>query len=40
MGNGRDRRFLPRLEQWAAAEDDPVLAEAAAWAIRRIASLQ
>jgi epoxyqueuosine reductase len=35
MGNSREERFLPRLEQWTAGED-PVLAESAQWAIDRI----
>jgi epoxyqueuosine reductase len=35
MGNSGVRAFLPRLEAWAAGED-AVLAEAAAWAARRL----
>jgi epoxyqueuosine reductase len=35
MGNSGERCFLPQLESWAAGED-AVLAEAAAWAIRRL----
>jgi len=35
MGNSGDPRFTPQLEAWAAT-DDPVLAEAAAWAIKQI----
>jgi epoxyqueuosine reductase len=35
MGNSGVRAFLPRLEAWAAGED-PVLAEAAAWAAARL----
>ena len=35
MGNSCDKQFIAQLESWAAT-DDPVLAEAAAWAIRRI----
>jgi epoxyqueuosine reductase len=35
MGNSGERAFLPRLEEWAGAED-PVLAEAARWAMDRI----
>ena len=35
MGNSGLRRYLPKLEEWSHAED-PVLAEAAAWGIRRI----
>jgi epoxyqueuosine reductase len=39
MGNSGEQRFLPQLELWANAEaGDPVLAEAAAWAIARLAS--
>ena len=39
MGNSKEQKFLPQLEQWARGED-PVLAESAQWAmeqIRRIA---
>jgi epoxyqueuosine reductase len=39
MGNSGERRFAPQLEAWAAA-DDPVLAEAAAWALQRIHSAE
>jgi epoxyqueuosine reductase len=35
MGNSRLRKFLPKLEEWSR-EDDPVLAEAALWALARI----
>jgi epoxyqueuosine reductase len=35
MGNCGLRRYLPRLEEWSCSED-PVLRNAAAWAIRRI----
>jgi epoxyqueuosine reductase len=35
MGNSGEQRFTAQLESWAAT-DDPVLAEAAAWAIKRI----
>ncbi|MFL6428881.1 MAG: tRNA epoxyqueuosine(34) reductase QueG [Acidobacteriaceae bacterium] len=39
MGNSGRTEFLPRLEVWAKAHaDDPVLAEAAAWAIARLTS--
>jgi epoxyqueuosine reductase len=39
MGNTKEQKFLPQLEQWSG-EEDPVLAESAQWAmeqIRRIA---
>lgn len=37
MGNSGQAQFLPTLEDWAASqEDDPVLAEAAQWAIRQL----
>jgi epoxyqueuosine reductase len=35
MGNSGERRFATQLEAWALAED-PVLAEVANWAIKRI----
>jgi epoxyqueuosine reductase len=35
MGNSGETGFLPQLEAWAAG-DDPVLAEAAAWAANQI----
>ncbi len=35
MGNSRQTRFLPRLLQWAA-DTDPVVAEAAAWAVENL----
>jgi epoxyqueuosine reductase len=35
MGNSGDAEFLPQLDAWAAS-DDAVLAEAAAWAARRL----
>ena len=39
MGNSGEQKFLPQLRDWANAKDgDPVLAEAAAWAIARLAS--
>jgi epoxyqueuosine reductase len=38
MGNSGEARFAPQLETWAAA-GDPVLAEAAEWAIKQIDSL-
>jgi epoxyqueuosine reductase len=37
MGNSGEQRFVAQLDAWTAA-DDPVLAEAAAWAIQRISS--
>jgi epoxyqueuosine reductase len=37
MGNTGEARFIPRLEGWAAG-DDPVLSEAAGWALRRLRS--
>jgi epoxyqueuosine reductase len=39
MGNAGDRQHLTQLGAWAGAADDAVLAEAAAWATRRIQSL-
>lgn len=36
MGNSRDPQHRPILEQWRSREDDPVLAEAADWALRQI----
>jgi epoxyqueuosine reductase len=38
MGNSGEQKFRPQLEAWASTEDDPVLAEAAAWAIARLTS--
>ncbi len=35
MGNSGEEKYLARLRQWAS-EDDATIAEAAAWAIRRI----
>jgi epoxyqueuosine reductase len=35
MGNSGEQRFAAQLEAWTSAED-PVLAEAAKWAINRI----
>ncbi len=35
MGNSGDPGFLPKLQEWAAG-DDPVLADAAAWAVDQI----
>ena len=37
MGNSGEERYLPRLDAWREAED-PVLAEAAGWAARKIRS--
>ena len=37
MGNSGDERFIPALERMAA-EDDPVVAEHASWALRNIQS--
>jgi epoxyqueuosine reductase len=37
MGNSGQLKFLPRLREWAAGED-PVLADAAEWAIGQIGS--
>jgi epoxyqueuosine reductase len=39
MGNSGESRFTAQLEAWASAED-PVLAEAAEWAIQRARSLE
>ena len=37
MGNSGQAQFLPTLETWASIQDeDPVLAEAAQWAIRQL----
>jgi epoxyqueuosine reductase len=39
MGNSGNQDYLPHLEAWAEAEmDDPILAEAAHWAIERLKS--
>jgi epoxyqueuosine reductase len=35
MGNSGDERFIDQLKQWSEAED-PVLAESAEWALKRI----
>jgi epoxyqueuosine reductase len=35
LGNSGEERFLPRLEEWSASEDE-VLAESAQWAVKRI----
>ena len=39
MGNSREVRFLPQLEAWQGG-DDPILAEAAQWAIHEILTPQ
>jgi epoxyqueuosine reductase len=39
MGNSGEQRFTTQLETWATA-DDPVLAEASQWAIKRISNLE
>src|SRR5258706_5814280 len=39
MGNSGDRKFLPLLDKLAADEDE-VVAESAAWAIRKLAEIQ
>ncbi len=36
MGNSGEARFVPRLREWAAGED-PVLAESAHWALKKLA---
>jgi epoxyqueuosine reductase len=39
MGNSGEQEFLPQLKVWANAEaEDPVLAEAAVWAIERLSN--
>jgi epoxyqueuosine reductase len=40
MGNSGEPGFTAQLEAWAAIGDDPVLAEAATWAIQRIRTLE
>jgi epoxyqueuosine reductase len=37
MGNSRDRKFLPLLDR-LAGDEDVVVAESAAWAIRKLSS--
>jgi epoxyqueuosine reductase len=39
MGNSGQREFLPQLQAWAAAEE-PVLAEAATWAIAQLQQIR
>jgi hypothetical protein len=36
MGNSGEQKFRGQLEAWASTEADPVLAEAAAWAVARL----
>jgi epoxyqueuosine reductase len=36
MGNAGDAAFLPQLQAWSTQEEEPALAEAAQWAIRKI----
>ncbi len=36
MGNSGMQRFLPVLQTWAAEDEDPILAEAAQWAIQQL----
>jgi epoxyqueuosine reductase len=36
MGNSGRGEYLPQLEQWMAAQDEPALAEAAQWACDKI----
>jgi len=38
MGNSGEQKFRSQLEAWASTEADPVLAEAATWAIARLTS--
>ena len=37
MGNSGEQKFRPQLETWTR-DEDPVLAEAATWAISRLTS--
>ncbi len=39
MGNSGEARFLPQLEAWSI-DEDPVLAETAQWAVRRLHQLR
>jgi epoxyqueuosine reductase len=39
MGNSGDPDFIPQLRQWSSSED-PILAEAATWALRRLQTPQ
>ena len=36
MGNSGREEYLGRLSEWAAMEGEPILAESAAWAVRKI----
>jgi epoxyqueuosine reductase len=38
IGNSGESRFIPQLQTWAAS-DDPILADAAQWALHRINTL-
>ena len=40
MGNSGEAKFRPQLQQWAIGTDDPVLAEAAGWALSRLEDLR
>lgn len=40
MGNSGDRKFLPLLERLAAADQDEVVAESAAWAVEKLNSVE
>ena len=40
MGNSGDPEYLPQLEAWAGQAEDPVLAEAARWAINLLMSAE
>ncbi len=39
MGNSRDRKFLPMLDK-LATDDDEVVAESAAWAVRKLSEIR
>ena len=39
MGNSRQTRFVPRLREWAA-DTDPVVAEAASWAVENLRRME
>ena len=38
IGNSGEQHSVPQLEQWAAQDEDPVLAEAAIWALDQLAT--